>query len=174
MKWMALAMVAALVAGGCASTKSPPAGEHGKGSRATLLDGLKPLAGTWMMAGENGEQQVGVEYRVIADGSVVLETVFPGSRHEMVNTYHMDNGRLIVTHYCAAGNQPRMQCTSHGEGTWTFQLRDITNRESADEEYMGELVLTMQGPDVLKQDWRSFRAGKETQRVRFDLSRKKS
>ncbi|MCK7511304.1 MAG: hypothetical protein MZV70_49445 [Desulfobacterales bacterium] len=52
---------------------------------------------------------VSVTYRITANGSVVLETLFPGTDHEMLTLYHLDNDRLGLTHYCAMGNQPRME-----------------------------------------------------------------
>ena len=33
----------------------------------------------------------------------------PGAQHEMVSVYHLDGDELRMTHYCAAGNQPRFK-----------------------------------------------------------------
>ncbi len=72
---------------------------------------LKGLAGEWQGKAMDKEKgpEVSVTYRVTANGSVVLETLFPGSAHEMLTLYHLDNGKLVLTHYCAMGNQPRME-----------------------------------------------------------------
>ena len=43
-----------------------------------------------------------IEFRVTSAGSVVQETMFPGSDHEMVNMYSVDGDKLLMTHYCAA------------------------------------------------------------------------
>ena len=48
-------------------------------------------------------------YAVTAAGSAVVETVFPGTEHEMVTVYHADGSDLVLTHYCMEGNQPRMR-----------------------------------------------------------------
>ena len=50
-----------------------------------------------------------VIYKVTANGSVVMETLFPGSDHEMVSMYHLDGDDLRQTHYCAAKNQPHLK-----------------------------------------------------------------
>ena len=68
---------------------------------------LKGLAGTWSanMIEKDGELTT-VEYRVTAGGSVVMETMFAGQPHEMINMYSVDGDALIATHYCSGQNQP--------------------------------------------------------------------
>ncbi|MCE7974656.1 MAG: hypothetical protein DYG92_10110 [Leptolyngbya sp. PLA1] len=163
-------VLAATVVGGCASPK-PVA--HGEKDMSGLAE-LKALEGTWMMRDEKGQEQVGLVTKVIAGGSVVHETMFPGSPHEMVNTYHLDNGQIVVTHYCAAGNQPRMACRGGKNGVFAFTLRDITNRGSRAESYMGALTVTIKDKNHLVQDWASFSDGKRTEGPRFELVRKGS
>jgi len=48
-------------------------------------------------------------YRVTAGGSAVEETIFPGTKMEMVSVYHLDKGNLVMTHYCMLGNQPHVK-----------------------------------------------------------------
>ena len=77
---------------------------------------LKGLAGTWEgePEGEGAEaeaetKEAGVvkhEIQVSAAGTVVMETMAPGTDHEMINMYHLDGEDLVLTHYCAGGNQP--------------------------------------------------------------------
>src|SRR4051812_11604246 len=73
---------------------------------------LKSLAGEWKVAeldGVHGQHDGKITYKVTAGGSTVMETFFPGSDHEMVSMYHLDGDELVLTHYCAAKNQPRMK-----------------------------------------------------------------
>ena len=76
------------------------------------LERFKALAGEWVAA-EDGEMtkkgDLVARYAVTAGGSAVVETVFPGSPHEMVTVYHADGPDLVLTHYCVEGNQPRMR-----------------------------------------------------------------
>jgi hypothetical protein len=44
-----------------------------------------------------------------AGGSVVMETMMAGTDYEMINMYHLDGDDLVLTHYCAGGNQPTMR-----------------------------------------------------------------
>ena len=50
-----------------------------------------------------------------------------GSDAIMTSVYHMDGDVLRMTHYCAAGNQPRLRATSADGDVVSFELVDITN-----------------------------------------------
>jgi hypothetical protein len=161
----------AAVLGGCAASKSSV--DKDSGGAAAMFGALKGLEGTWVSRGEDGQERVALVTRVIANGSVVHETMFPGSEHEMVNTYHCDGARLVVTHYCAGGNQPRMECRDASGGVFRFTFRDITNHAGAGENYMGELTVTLKDKDHLEQAWASFQDGKRTAGPVFQLRRRK-
>jgi hypothetical protein len=71
---------------------------------------IKKFAGDWHgPAAMKGMPLSHSIYRVTAGGSAVQETIFPGTKMEMISMYHMDKGDLLMTHYCAIGNQPRMK-----------------------------------------------------------------
>lgn len=84
----------------------------------TAFKRLKTLAGEWTAKVDGGPRKDEHDeasahskmiYRVTAAGSVVMETFFPGSPHEMISMYHLDGDKLIMTHYCAAQNQPHLK-----------------------------------------------------------------
>jgi hypothetical protein len=135
------------------------------------LDALKALAGKWERQGTPG---VAVEFRVIAAGSTVIETMLPGTPEEMVNLYTMDGDRLLMTHYCAMGNQPRLKLVSSDNGKFKFEFVDASNLASRDDEHMDALLLTIQGPDQITEEWNSFKEGKSGEHAEFKLTRKKS
>jgi hypothetical protein len=74
------------------------------------FDKLKALAGnhTPSMMSAAGDK-TRVDYRVTANGTTVIETMFTGEPHEMVTVYTLDGQSVAATHYCSGGNQPRMQ-----------------------------------------------------------------
>ena len=47
------------------------------------------------------EVPVSVTYETSSNGSIVVETLFPGTPHEMVSVYYDENGKFGMTHYCA-------------------------------------------------------------------------
>jgi hypothetical protein len=81
--------------------------DHAKPTSNAAFEKLKGLAGTWSAntLTPDGELTT-VEYRVTAGGSVVMETMFVGQPHEMINMYTVDGDSLIATHYCSGQNQP--------------------------------------------------------------------
>ena len=55
-------------------------------------------------------------YGVTAAGTAVMEALFPETDHEMLTVYHLEGNDLVLTHYCAMGNQPRS--TNRLEAEW--------------------------------------------------------
>ncbi len=43
--------------------------------------------------------------------------------HGMITIFHMDNARVLMTHYCGAGNQPRMQASGSPDGSDHIHFR---------------------------------------------------
>jgi hypothetical protein len=138
------------------------------------FDRLKTLVGEWKgTAGNN--QQASVSYRVVASGSVLEETLHVGKEETMITVYHLDGDRLMVTHYCAAGNQPRMVATPdpNNPNIFAFKFLDATNMSSPDASHMRNLVVTLVDKDHFTQQWTWREKGKEDQRELFKLTRKK-
>src|SRR5688572_14379528 len=84
-------------------------GAHKPAANAAF-EKLKGLAGTWQarMLTPDGDK-TSVVYRVTANGNVVMETMFAGTDHEMINMYTVDGDSLVATHYCSGGTQPKLK-----------------------------------------------------------------
>src|SRR3989442_742256 len=89
---------------------------------------MKSLVGEWAGKSDGGNS-VTVSYKLVSSGTALMETLDPGGEFEMVSLYHPDGDRLMMTHYCAAGNQPRMRSAkSSGDSTTiSFSYVDPTN-----------------------------------------------
>jgi len=72
------------------------------------FDKLKTLAGSWEGTGPDGKPMM-VSYRMSSHGSALFSEIH--SEDDMVTVFHLDGNRLLMTHYCGAGNQPRMVAT---------------------------------------------------------------
>ena len=115
---------------------------------------LKSLEGSWFRADAAGEPQL--EYMLTAGGSAVVETVFPGQQMEMVSVYTLDSGRLVMTHYCAMGNQPFMVATDDGtDDVIRFECQKAGNTKSHADPHMHRGVLTI-GDGTLKSEWTMY------------------
>src|SRR5437764_1790145 len=88
---------------------------------------LKMLAGEWEADTPMGKSHI--TYEVIAAGSAVVERDSIGNMAPMLTVYNLDGNRLLLTHYCMAGNQPRMQARSFdaATGDLRFEFFDATN-----------------------------------------------
>jgi hypothetical protein len=135
------------------------------------FDQLKSLAGSWEGKSSEGEP-VQVSFRMTAGGSALMSEIV-GHGEDMISMINFDGpDRLLLTHYCAVGNQPRMQATASPDGkTITFNFVDATNLNGAQSGHMDQVVLAMLGPDHHIEEWNFVDHGKLVKQV-FDLTRK--
>lgn len=128
---------------------------------------LKNMPGTW--EGTSSEGPVKVTFKVTSGGSAVMSEIL--GHEDMVSIFHMDGERLLVTHYCAIGNQPRMAASVSPDGkTFTFNYVDATNLASPDAGHMQRMILTVIDENHHTEEWVFADHGKE-HRVVFDLHR---
>lgn len=147
------------------------AGERLDGAFA--FDVLKKLAGEWSgKAGGPDGFDCTVEFRITAGGKSLIETQFPGTDHEMVSVYYLDGKDLVLTHYCAMGNQPRLRFNPK-ESTWnvyTFEFDGGTNLKR-NEPHVHEGTIHFVNATRLKADWHMFKGGKRSGTNSFELAR---
>ncbi len=135
------------------------------------FDQLKSLNGSW--EGKNSQgQPVQVSYRMTAGGSALMSEI-NGHGEDMISMIHFDGpNRLVLTHYCAAGNQPRMQASGSPDGkTITFSFLDATNLGNPQSGHMDHVVIAMLDANHHTEEWNFTDHGKEMKEV-FDLTRK--
>src|SRR5215469_17347143 len=68
---------------------------------------LKILVGEWQADSQTGKARV--TYELVSGGSVLVGHEKVENMPEMMTVYYLDGKRLLLTHYCMLGNQPRMQ-----------------------------------------------------------------
>lgn len=140
------------------------------------FDRFKQLTGEWTGKGmmEGKEQEIRVIYKVTSGGSAVVETIFPGTPHEMVTVIHPDGDALLLTHYCMLGNQPHMKAMPKaGDNKVAFEFVKATNLKSEKDMYMRSATFTFVDKDTLKTEWTHYNEGKEAGKGVFELKRKK-
>jgi hypothetical protein len=157
------AVLLALLALGCAAMAQTDAEK----AFATI----KSLPGTWEGKGHDG-QPFQVTFKLTGGGSAVLSEIL-APKEDMVSMIHLDGpDRLLLTHYCAAGNQPRMQASVSPNGKIvTFNYVDATNLSSPDAGHMQRMTLTVVDDNHHTEEWLFVDHGKEHKEV-FDLRRK--
>jgi len=63
--------------------------------------------------------------------------------------FHPDGGRFLATHYCAQGNQPRLQLRIDAHDTMVFEFLDATNLRSASDSHLVRLTFRWRDADHL-------------------------
>jgi hypothetical protein len=127
---------------------------------------IQKLEGEWDERSTKGWGGVKI-VTVIAGGSAVLSTsrIDPhlGENESMATVFHMDGDRLLVTHYCVAGNQPRLVATSiRNQGREIeFSFLDATNLKSPEAGHMHRAVFSLDSDDRYRTRWTFYRDGRE-------------
>jgi hypothetical protein len=138
------------------------------------FDSIKALAGNWEGKTQMSEP-VQVSFRLTAGGSAVMSEIIShmnGKPEDMITMFNMDGDRLLLTHYCAAGNQPRMKASASADGkTLTFDFVDATNLSGPDAPHMHRVVFSFIDGNHHTEEWHFAVGGKEMVET-FDLQKK--
>jgi hypothetical protein len=136
------------------------------------LDKLKSLAGTW--EGKNAEGGLVEDtYRLTAAGTAVMGENKMGSE-DMLSLFYVDGDRLLMTHFCPSGNQPRMRATTIAPDlkTISFDFLDATNLPNPRAGHMQRAMYLFSDADHYTEEWTWRQDGKDTT-YQFEMQRKK-
>jgi hypothetical protein len=106
-----------------------------------------------------------------AGGSALLSEIHGNGPENMITMFHMDGDRLLMTHYCGAGNQPRMKVIASDPKSVSFEFLDGTNIGPGDG-HMQHVTFTEADADHHVEEWSFLDHGKEVKMV-FTLARVK-
>jgi hypothetical protein len=137
------------------------------------FDQMKSLAGSW--EGTLDGQSMHVSLRVTSMGNALMhEMRGEGRPDDPITMFNLDGDRLMLTHYCDAGNQPRMAATVSPDGkTIVFDFKEATNLLSTQGGHMQRVTFTFLDPDHHTEKWEFAMAdGKQMGGV-LDLKRAK-
>jgi hypothetical protein len=144
----------------------------GKVDPKAAFEKLKSLAGEW--SGTAGEGfPAPVSYRVSANGNAVMETLFPGTSHEMITMYYLADNDLVATHYCAVGNQPHFRL-DHAKSTpdeLVFAFDGGTNFDPTKDGHIHEGRIAFTADGKLESSWAFYTGGKAADTKNFHLAR---
>ncbi len=144
---------------------------------------LKGMAGTWAGTPEGSGAEAEAEaeaagtstfeIEVSAAGTVVMETMAPGTEHEMINMYHLDGEELVVTHYCAGGNQPTMRLDREASTAerLIFDFTGGTNLDPETDHFIHDLEIGILGEGRVDSVWNSWGDGAPAATMVFHLTR---
>lgn len=92
---------------------------------------------------------------------------------DMLSLFYVDGDRLLMTHFCPYGNQPRMQATiSLDLKSIFFNFLDATNLPDPRAGHMHHAVYLFSDPDHYIEQWTWRQGGKDTT-YQYEMQRKK-
>ena len=102
---------------------------------------MKTLAGSW--DGSIMGLTTHITIRVTSSGNAILhEATGPGRPDNPITMFYVEGDRLLLTHYCDAGNRPRMVGKISADGkTVEFDFLDVSGR--TERGMMDHMVFTM-------------------------------
>ncbi len=131
---------------------------------------LAGLEGNWSGKGSEG-QPINVSFRMTAGGSALMSEIHGEGHENMITMFHMDGDRLLMTHYCGVGNQPRMKVISADAKSVSFEFVDGTNIKAGDG-HMQRVTFTQPDATHHVEEWVFLDHGTEHKEL-FTLERAK-
>jgi hypothetical protein len=189
------AWVAAIAMVGVLALNAQTNGDDAKDKAKSGIDAktafakIKTLKGNWKSQIKSDDQSAdhkentkhdGAEPPVIFSltgaGSAVVETQFPGMGHEMVSVYHLDGDDLRMTHYCAAGNQPRVKLDkAHSTpDQFVFVFDGGSNLDPEKDHHIHGLTITFLPDGRVSSAWEGYADGKKASTTTFLMSKQAS
>ena len=148
---------------------------------------IKSLAGTWegsvttipKMEEMGDMTRMRVSLRVTSRGNALVHEMKgagdgddPTKYDHPVTMFYLDNDRLLLTHYCDAGNRPRMAARTSADGkTVEFDFVDVAG--STQFGHMEHAVFTIIDENHHAEDWTYLMPGDKPMHAHMDLQRAK-
>jgi len=181
MKTVRLALAVALMsfsAAALAQHEHPPAPAAPSEAQKSF-EVLKTLAGSWEGTvtmeppmKEVSGRHMNVVIRVTSRGNALMhEMSMAGFPDDPITMLYLDGQQLALTHYCDAGNRPRMLGSPSSDGkSVAFEVLDVSG--SKEKGHMADTKFTIVDADHHVEEW-TFNYPGATMKARMDLKRTK-
>jgi hypothetical protein len=136
-------------------------------------ESMKSLVGEWDGVYE-GKAPVHISYKLVSKGTALMEIISNADEPDMVTMYTPDrNSRLLMTHYCSEGNQPRMRADASSDAKKiSFSFVDASGLASPSASHMHHLDVVFKDADHFAQQWTHRAEGKDMTAT-FDYARRR-
>src|SRR3989442_6742461 len=145
------------------------------------FDKIKTLAGSWEGHVTTVPQQAEIEgklmqvsLRVTSMGNALVhEMTGAGRPDDPITMLYLDGDRLLLTHYCDAGNRPRMAARVSPDGkTVEFDFVDVAG--STQYGHMHHALFIIIDANHHIEDWTYIMPGDKSMQAHMDLQRIKT
>jgi hypothetical protein len=144
------------------------------------FDTMKTLAGSWQGHVATFPPQPEIDgklmqtsLRVTSMGNAIVhEMTGEGRPDDPITMLYLDGDRLLLTHYCDAGNRPRMTGKVSPDGkTVEFSFIDVAG--STEYGHMNHALFTILDANHHTEDWTYLEPGDKPVRAHIELTRTK-
>jgi hypothetical protein len=163
---------------------------HKAGEKTTVSEAeksftlLKTVAGTWQGTvtldppqADMATTQMQISLRVTSRGNALVHEMKeagspddPAKYDHPVTMFYLDSDRLLLTHYCDAGNRPRMVGRTSPDGkTVDFDFLDVSG--STQYGHMQHAMFTIIDANHHIEDWTYMMPGDKPVHAHMDLKR---
>jgi hypothetical protein len=155
------------------------AAAFGQSDAKTSFDKLKSLAGVWdgrmhtdpVMKDVEGTS-ARVTMRVTSMGNAMIHEITSSVRpDDPITMFYIDDGKLLLTHYCDAGNRPRMTAAMTPDGKIDFEFLDVAGPLKYGHMHHG--TFTFVDADHHIEDWTYMMPGDKPVHAHVELTRTK-
>jgi hypothetical protein len=145
---------------------------------AKAFEKLKGLAGSWAgqitttpRVADVDQRFVQFSMKVTSRGNALVHDLsVSGLPDHPLTMFYLDAGKLTLTHYCDAGNRPRMVGRISPDGqTLEFDFLDLAGGN--EHGHMHHAVFTILDENHHTEDWTYMLPGDVATRAHFDLQR---
>lgn len=145
---------------------------------------IKSLAGKWKanvtidppMPNIGANTVTDVTMRVTSRGNALVHEIYePGKDNDPahydhpVTMFYIDGDKLLLTHYCDAGNRPRMAARSSDGKTVEFDFVDVAGNLKYG--HMAHAIFTFVDANHHIEDWTFMMPGDKPMHAHLDLTR---
>jgi hypothetical protein len=169
-----------------AQSSGAPQAKAEKSDAQKALDQLKTVAGEWegpvtvdppQPQWEGAKKPLHVSMRVTSRGHAIVHELQetgtpldPSKYDHPVTMLYVDTDRLMLTHYCDAGNRPRMTGKESPDGKKVeFEFLDLSGSNQYG--HMHHAVFTFIDANHHIEDWTYMTPGDKPIHAHFDLKR---
>jgi hypothetical protein len=138
---------------------------------------LAQLEGTWVETPSSESRANGpYEFHVTAGGTAIEEREMIGTPMEMLTVYHMEGKKLVGTHFCMLGNQPRVTAAMKFDGESLAFTCDGKpgNTRSHDEQHIHSWTMRLDDEGRLHSSAELLKDGKVTETPTVILTRQRT
>jgi len=166
-------LLSLLVVAGAAVANAADAGKTTTSNASAAFERLKTLAGEW--DGSNGSMKGHISYELIAGGTALVERETGEGMPPMMTVYHLDGDRLVLTHYCMLGNQPRLQARRYdtASGELAFEFLDATGLPNSKASHMHNATFHFIDSEHFSSSWQLYENGEPRKSEQLEYTRVK-